>query len=95
MSEVITQLTRPPGLASLEVSEVALQRLLEGMQMLSCCDRRSGDSCVAAMKVAIVAAPYGAHGQACQKLLANLLKRFEAHLATLPNQDPRNAPPAA
>jgi hypothetical protein len=62
------------------------------MQMLSCCDRRSGDSCRAALKVAIVAAPYGPHGQACEKLLLTLLKRFEAHLATLPNQDMRDAP---
>jgi hypothetical protein len=44
-----------------------------------------------ALMVAFVSAPFGEHGAAVSKIIANLTKRLETHLATLPGHNPQGA----
>jgi hypothetical protein len=75
----------PPG-SSLEATPhgLALDHLVRGMHMVSACQRRAGEAYRAALKVAIVAAPYGPQGHAVERVLQEALKSVEIHLATVP-----------
>ena len=96
----LQQGTVPPPVPPAEAGAMALERLAEGMLMASSILRPAGDCYRLALKVALTACPFGPHGPAVEKLLAAMLRRLEAHLATLPQgpqadpRDPQAAPMA-
>jgi hypothetical protein len=76
---------RMPGAVPPETHQAALDRLAEAMIMTSTIKRVAADSYRMMLRVAITAAPYGEQGAAVEKILQQLLKRLDAHLATVPN----------
>ena len=79
---------RLPGQTPPEAHEAALERLMEAMLLSATISREAASAFAMMFKVAGVSAPYGAHGPAVAKIINNLVKRFETHLATLPNHQP-------
>ena len=79
---------RLPGQAPPEAHAVALERLLEAMCVGGTISRDAAAAYGMVFKLAAVTAPYGEHGPAVAKILANLHKRLESHLATVPNHPP-------
>jgi hypothetical protein len=90
----LQQGTVAPLVPPAEAGAVALDRLYEAMAMAATNLRPAGDCYRLALRLAIVAAPHGSHGVAVEKLLAGMLRRLEAYLATLP-QAPLADPPAS
>jgi hypothetical protein len=76
---------RLPGIPPPEAHAVALERLLEAMCVGGTISRDAAAAYGMVFKLAAVTAPYGEHGPAVAKILANLHKRLESHLATVPN----------
>lgn len=76
---------RIPGAVNPEAYSIVLDRLLEAWVMSSTINRQAGEAYRMALKIATVAAPYGAHGTGVEKVLQALTKRLEQHLATLPD----------
>lgn len=83
---------RIPGAVPPEACSAALERLVEAWIMATTINRQAGEAYRMALRIAAVGAPFGAHGQAVEKIIVGMLKRLDQHLATLPDM-PR--PPAA
>jgi hypothetical protein len=79
---------RLPGATPPEAHAVALERIAEALILSSTISRQAADAYMMALKVASVSAPFGENGAAVSKIIANLTKRLETHLATLPNHTP-------
>jgi hypothetical protein len=82
---------RLPGIPPPEAHAVALERIAEALILSSTISRQAADAYMMALKVAFVSAPFGEHGAAVSKIIANLTKRLETHLATLPGHNPQGA----
>jgi hypothetical protein len=74
---------RAPGTPP-EAHVLALARLTDGMLMTGSLRPAVLDGFRVALKIAITAAPHGEHGQAVERLLVDLLKRVEGHMAQTP-----------
>jgi hypothetical protein len=79
---------RLPGIPPPEAHAVALERLLEAMCLAATINRDASAAFAIVFKTVAATAPYGEHGPAVAKILANLHKRLESHLATVPNHPP-------
>jgi hypothetical protein len=82
---------RMPGAIPPEAHAAALERLLEAMCVGGTISRDAAAAYGMIFKLAAVTAPYGEHGPAVTKILANLHKRLDAHLATVPDNRPSGA----
>jgi hypothetical protein len=83
---------RLPGQIPPEAHAVAIERLMEAIILSSTISRAAAEAYAMMLKIASVAAPFGEHGPAVSKIIAELEKRLGMHLATLPNRPP---PPSA
>ena len=79
---------RPAGLPHPNAYAVAMDRLAEAMMTTATIRRSDGDIWRMAIRLAITAAPHGDHTMAVERILAVMLKRIEAHMATVPYQPP-------
>jgi hypothetical protein len=75
---------RLPGAPPPEAHAVALERLLEAMCLAATINREAAAAFAMVFKTCAVSAPYGAEGVAVAKILAQLAKRLETHLAGHP-----------
>jgi hypothetical protein len=84
---------RMPGQISPAAHAVAIERLMEAIILSSTISRAAAEAYAMMLKIASVSAPFGEHGPAVSKIIAELEKRLGMHLATLPNRPP--PPPSA
>jgi hypothetical protein len=76
-----------PGQTPPDAYRIALDRLTEAMLLSSTVSRPAALAYQMALKVAITSAPFGEHGVSVGKVIMNITKRLEAHIATLPNHN--------
>jgi hypothetical protein len=79
---------RLPGHLTPEAHAVAIERMFEAMCLAAAVNRVAAEAYKITFRIATVSAPFGEHGPTVERLLKELARRFDAYLATLPNQPP-------